>query len=215
MRRTGRGPWARGLSCRAARRLRPVCGYSLVEMLVVIGIVAVAVVVAVPGLGQAADAADAAGAARYLAAIVARARLEAARRQAAVALRFGAGIDDPPFTLVLDGDGDGVTAADVAAGVDPAMRPADQVSWHFRRARLTIARSAPGIEGSAALAAGDDPVQFGAARQVTLTPLGTATSGTVYISSRAGALWAVRIAGVTGRSRVLRLQPGTAQWVAE
>ncbi|MEZ5421451.1 MAG: hypothetical protein R2708_29500, partial [Vicinamibacterales bacterium] len=85
-------------------------------MRVVLGLVCLVLTAALPALGPAADAADAAAAARYLAAVVTRARMEAARRQCDVAVRFSS---EPPvtFTVVVDGDGDGVNAADIASGV--------------------------------------------------------------------------------------------------
>jgi hypothetical protein len=116
------------------------------------------------------------------------------------------------FAVVVDGDGDGVSAADVAAGVDPVFRAADLLETHFPRARFGVAGGVPAIDETRMLTSSDDPIRLGAADQLTLGPLGTATSGTVYIASRAGVQFAVRIAGVTGRARVLRYHPGVRAW---
>lgn len=187
-------------------------GYSLVELLIVVTTLAVAGAIGVPSLVAAADAADGAAATRYLTAVIARARSDAARRQATVALRFDGPGDDPAFAVVVDGDGDGVSPADVASGIDWVARPADRLSAHFSRARLGIAAAAPGIEGGAPIAPADDPVQVGVLRQLSVTAIGTATSGTLYVRSRRGAQFAVRIGGVTGRARALRFVPGLATW---
>lgn len=189
----------------------PARGYSFVEMLVVLVVTSVALAMAVPVLDRAADAADAAAAARYVASIVARARFDAARQQRARAVRFSRG-STVAFTVAADGDGDGVSAADVAAGVDPIVRAADTLGDHFPRARFGVAGAIPAIDEARLLTSADDPIRFGSADQLTLGPLGTATSGTVYIASRAGAQFAVRIAGVTGRARVLRYDPGPRSW---
>lgn len=201
---------ARG-SRRGTRSGRRPAGYTLVELVVVVGLVCAVLTAAVPAFDAAADAADAYGAARYLAGVVARARLEAARSQRTVAVRFSRG-GPVTFTVVIDGDGDGVRADDIAAGIDRAMRGADRLEDHFPRVRFGISGPVPGIDDARGLTAADDPVRFGAADQVTLTPVGTATGGTAYLTSRAGVQFAVRVSGVTGRARVLRYDHGRAAW---
>lgn len=181
------------------------------ELLVVVSLVAVVGAATASLASRMADTADAASAARYLASVVAQARLDAVRRQRTVALRFER-TTPPSFTRVLDGDGDGVTAADVGAGIDRALGPADRLEDHFTRARLGIGAAMPGIDGAPPLAAGDDPIRLGAANQLSLSPLGSATSGTLYIVSGGGTQFAVRVAGATGRARVMRYDKGGAVW---
>jgi type II secretory pathway pseudopilin PulG len=201
---------------RGPRRGRPggdPSGYSLVELLLVLGTVGIVLAIAVPVLERAADTADAAAAARYVAGVVARARFDAARAQRARAVRFSP-MPGAVFTVVADGDGDGVNAADVTTGIDPVVRVADRLADHFPRARFGLAGAMPAIDEAGLLSSDDDPIRLGSADQLTLSPLGTATSGTLYIASRAGAQFAVRVAGVTGRARVLRYDPGTRAWRA-
>ena len=71
-----------------------------------------------------------------------------------------------------------------------------------------------GIAGGGAMPAGADPVQLGVADTLTFSPLGTATSGTIYLRSREGRQYAVRVLGATGRTRVLEFRPETASWTA-
>lgn len=186
-------------------------GYTLVELVVVVGVVCALLTAAVPAFDAAADTAEAAGAARYLASVVARARLDAARGQRTVAVRF-ARAAPVTFTVIVDGDGDGVRADDIAAGIDRPTRAADRLEDHFPRVRFGISGPVPGIDGAQGLTAADDPIRFGVADQLTLTPVGTATGGTAYLTSRAGVQFAVRISGVTGRARVLRYDHGRAAW---
>ena len=77
-------------------------GYTLVELVVVVGVVCALLTAAVPAFDAAADTAEAAGAARYLASVVARARLDAARGQRTVAVRF-ARAAPVTFTVIVDG----------------------------------------------------------------------------------------------------------------
>jgi prepilin-type N-terminal cleavage/methylation domain-containing protein len=188
-------------------------GFSLVELLIVMVLAGALAAMALPVFVHASDAAEATAAARHIAALVARARFEAARRNRTVAIRFDGSGADAMFTIVADGDGDGVSDEDIAAGVDAAIRPADRLSHHFKGARFAVAGAIAGIDGGAALTAADDPIRLGPARQLSLSPIGTASSGTVYIASGRGVQLAVRIAGVTGRVRVLRYVPGDERWV--
>ena len=59
-----------------------------------------------------------------------------------------------------------------------------------------------------------DPVRFGRGDILTFSPLGTASSGTLYLrASRSGEQYAVRVLGVTGRVRVLRFESAAGTWI--
>lgn len=186
-------------------------GATLAELVAVLGVVGVVLAIAVPVLSRIADAADAAAAARYMAAAFARTRLDAARQQRVLAVRFDR-TTPVAFVRYADGDGDGVSAADIAAGIDRPASPPDRLGDHFARVRFGIALSLPAIDAAGRLGPGDDPVRLGVADQWSVSPVGTATSGTLYIASRGGAQFAVRIAGVTGRARVLQYDRGSDAW---
>lgn len=192
-------------------RARGSAGFSLVESLVVVSLVAVVLAMAVPVFDHAADTADAAGAARFLAGRIGLTRLDAARRQRTVALRVGRAA---PFLIdrIVDGDGDGISAADVADGTDAVEGAPDALAVHFPRARVALAIDVPGIDDGRPLRAGDDPLRLGVTDQVSVSPAGTSTSGTIYVASRAGTQFAVRLAGVTGRARVFRFDAGAGTW---
>lgn len=150
-------------------------------------------------------------AARYLAAVFQRARTEALRRNVHVAVRFGAAADDFAFTRVVDGNGDGVRQADVAAGVDRVEGSPDRLVAHFGvgpRVRAGV----PSPDEGARVAAGADPIQVGRARLVSFSPLGTCTSGTIYVAGRDGIQAAVRLFGATGRMRVLWWDERNHRW---
>ena len=70
--------------------------------------------------------------------------------------------------------------------------------------------------GARTPAAGErDPIRIGSSQIVTFTPIGTATSGTVYLHGRGVTQYAVRVLGVTGRTRVMRFDPGAGEWIAK
>lgn len=186
-------------------------GFSLAEVLVVAGLAAALLVAGVPVVGRAADVAEATAAARWLAGRIAAVRAEAARRQRTYAVRFTSATP-VAFEVVVDGDGDGVTAADISSGADPVVMPADRLDVHFPRVRFGIVGPVPAIDDTGMLGDGDDPVRFGANDQLSLAPSGTASGGTAYLVSRGGVQLAVRISGVTGRARVLRYERGAGVW---
>jgi type II secretory pathway pseudopilin PulG len=161
-----------------------------VEALIVTALVAGAAAMSVPVWSNAVDAAEANAAARHIAGLIARARFEAARRCRVVALRFAETAGETTFSLVVDGDADGVGAADWprASMSDSSARPAVR---SLRRGQIR-GRAMPAIDGASILTALDAPIRLGTAQQVSLGPLGTATSS-LYIASRRG-VRAVRIA---------------------
>ena len=48
---------------------------------------------------------------------------------------------------------------------------------------------------------------------MSFSPLGTASSRTLYLRGADGSQYAVRVLGATGRTRVLRLVVSTGAWV--
>ena len=107
------------------------------------------------------------------------------------------------FSVFQDGNGDGVRTTDIQAGVDQLIESAVSIGEEFPGADIGVTPTSPAT----------DPVQIGAANLLTFTPLGTATSGTVYIRDREGTQWAVRVLGATGRTRVLRYDERTRAWL--
>ncbi|MEW6319884.1 MAG: GspH/FimT family pseudopilin [Acidobacteriota bacterium] len=154
-------------------------------------------------------------AARYLAGRFHAARLEAVRRNAAVALEISASRDDPAFRLIADGNGDGVRAADIASGIDPPLEPAEALTDRFPGVRFEVPFSLPEPDGSGRIEAGSDPLRFGSTAFIAFSPLGSATSGTAYLTDRSGRVLAVRILGATGRVRVLTFERHVGRWTEE
>jgi type II secretory pathway pseudopilin PulG len=204
-------------------------GWSLIELLVVLWLLAL-----VSGLGfsQVAGVLEHAremGAVRLLAARMRSARVEAVQRSRAVALQFVArdageageageapedGERNISFRLCMDGDGDGVRARDVDAGVDRPLGPWESLAQHFPGMSLGVALSAPGIEpGDAGIDEGGDPVRVGSANALTFGADGVGASGTVYLRSRRGRQFAVRVHGLTGRVRGFEYLATSRQWV--
>ena len=141
-------------------------------------------------------------AARFLAARLGLARTQAVARGAAVGLRFTENAQGFSFAAFQDGNGNGIRTADIEAGVDRQVEPSTSLFEQF-----------PGVDiGLSANSPATSALQLGQTSLLTFTPLGTATSGTVYVRDQSGSQWAVRILGATGRTRVLRYDPQAGDW---
>ena len=200
-------PWVRG-----------VAGFVLTELLLVLGLVSVAVGVAVPRISTGQSALQARAAVQYLVGRIMLARAQAVQMGAAVGLRFemvgGRGARDAGVRIgtYVDGDGDGVRSEDITTGMDRVLEPAEPLLARFPRVRFGLATGVPPVGGRATSEGTVRGVRLGGRDLLTMTPLGTATSGTIYLGSDGGAQYAVRIFGATARVTVLRFDARTADW---
>jgi Tfp pilus assembly protein FimT len=174
-----------------------------VELLFVAGLLVVLAGVGVPLLLGSLDRSRGVVAARYLGARAMQARTLAVARRASVALRFEPGPRGMSIAIYQDGNQNGVRTADINRQIDRQLEPPVRLSDNFPGVAFALTPDMPG----------SDPIQLGSSNILSFSPNGTATSGTVYIRSRDGTQWAVRVLGATGRTRVLRYVSGTREWV--
>jgi type II secretory pathway pseudopilin PulG len=191
------------------RRLVGSAGFSLLEVLFVTSLVATLAALSIPATAGALDEMRTAMAARYLEGRIMNARMTAIRRSTKVALRFEAVDDDHRFGEYVDGNGNGVRTSEIASGLDRQVAGPEVIASRFPGTMIGLHAGVPDVDGDRSTAS--DGVRIGSSRILTLGPDGTATSGTLYIRGRRGQ-FAVRILGVTGRTRVLRFHPATGQW---
>jgi len=173
-----------------------------VDVLFVVSLVAILSAVVVPQSLTAVDRIRAGVAARHLASRMATARAQAVMRSAHVAIRFEEGPSGISFRMFVDGNGNGVRTADIAADVDPPLDAPALLSDHF-----------PGVAIAVSGSAGTDAVRLGSSDLLSFTPLGTATTGSIYIRGRDGSQFAVRVLGTTGRTRIQRYIERTRTWI--
>ena len=154
----------------------------------------------VPQLTTGVERARASGAARYLAGRLALARSQAVGRSANVAVAFAAVGSTFTVAMYADGNGNGVRTADMSAGVDPLIEKGVRLSDLFPRVVLSL----------------NDPSDTSApttSALISFSPIGTASSRTLYLRGADGSRYAVRVLGATGRTRVLRYVASTGAWV--
>ena len=182
------------------RRRGEPAGWSLVELVMVIGVSLVVGALALAAFAPLGAGARAIGAARYLAALLQRGPGSKGRTAASAACastttdRELVSCASPMATPTA------CAAPRSPAGIDPVRGPRVRLADAFAGVRFAIVADVPAIDGGPAiLAAGADPVRLGSSI-LAFAPTGSATSGTLYLAS-ADRQFAVRILGATGRVR--------------
>jgi hypothetical protein len=110
-----------------------------------------------------------------------------------------------------DGNGNGVRTAEISAGIDRRLGPYERLGDKFPGVRFQLAPEAADADGHSGT--GSDGVRIGSPRLLTIGVDGTATSGTLYVRGRKGQ-YAVRVLGVTGRTRMLQYSAGDRTWLS-
>jgi Tfp pilus assembly protein FimT len=168
-------------------------------MMFVTAAVGVLAAAAVPQLTATIEHTRTIGAARYLAARLAFARSQAVARSANVAILLTMTGDTAVMAIYVDENGNGVRTRDIAGGIDRVTGTPVRLADLFPHVAVSL----------------NDPDNSLATTSVLMsfTPLGTASSGTVYLRGRDGSQYAVRVLGATGRARVLRYAATMRTWV--
>ena len=160
--------------------------------MLVCAIVAVVAAVAVPVSLAGVDRARGWAAARFVAARFVKARAQAVGRGASVAVRIEGERHETAVSSFADGNHTGVLTREIDEGIDPRLD-----------GPVPLAAVFPGVVIS------DDTM----IRLFSFSPDGTATSGSVYLLSRDGSHFAVRVLGVTARVRIERYVTARHEWV--
>jgi prepilin-type N-terminal cleavage/methylation domain-containing protein len=186
-------------------------GYSLIEVLVATTLLVIVMAMAVPMVLYSAEYSRVAGAARYLAARIAMVRMEALKRSTYVALRFEHEDGHYRFSTYIDGNGNGVRGSEVARQIDFPLARAEQLEDHFPGVTFGFSDDVLPVTSDEALVGGD-PIRIGRSDFLSFSPVGSATSGTLYVRGQGRQQFAVRIFGVTGRVSVLRFDFQNRRW---
>jgi prepilin-type N-terminal cleavage/methylation domain-containing protein len=184
-------------------------GFSLVEMLLVLGITLVLTTFAVPLTASVVDASRARQAATFAAVRLRFARQQAVARSASTGLVFDQIGSRWIIRICVDGNGNGLRRADLGSGKDTCPEGPLDVAVMFPGVQVAVDGTIQGPDGDAPSA---DPVRFGSSNLASFSPSGTCTGGSLFVRSAKGVQYAVRIAGVTGRLRILRYDTAARTW---
>jgi type II secretory pathway pseudopilin PulG len=189
----------------------PEGGSTLFELTLVLSILVIMATVAVPGTAQAIDSGRAREAAGFVASRLRQARQEAVTRTKQVAAVFDLRNGRWTFSMCEDGNHNGIRRADITAGIDRCTEGPHDIEQMFPGNRVFVDPTLSGPESSPA---SPDPVRFGASNMASFSPAGSCTPGTLFLRSRLGVQYAIRVGAATGRTRILRYDTGTRTWIA-
>jgi hypothetical protein len=195
----------------ALKRRADARGAALIDLIFTCGLLAVMAAIAIPSVQASRDRDAAVMAARHLAQQLVALRVEAIRRNRSIAMRFDAD-DLGRIASYVDGDGDGVLEHDIARGIDVRVGQDGHVEHYFAMVSVAVPVSIPAPDGHGTIAAHSDPVRIGNSNLLSFTPLGSSTSGTIYLAGHAGTQACVRVFGATGRVRVLVFDRASGAW---
>ena len=184
-------------------------GGSYVEVAIVMALLALLAGLATPTAAQAIDAGRARQAAGFIAARFRMARQLAVVRTAAIGLVFDLVGGRWTFRVCQDGNKNGIRRADVG-GVDACAEGPYDIETMFPGVSIAIDGSLPGPEGEPP---SSDPVRFGRSNIASFSYSGSCTAGTLYLQSARRQHYAVRVGNVSGRTRLLKFDPGTRKWL--
>lgn len=178
-------------------------GYSLLELLVALGIILVMAAVALPNLVGYREEAALFGAALRFRSEFMKARSIAISKNTQTAIRFETdetGI--PMYATYIDGNYNGVYAAEITAGIDTRIAGPFRLDAGQQGVAVGVLDNAPSPDGGSL---GVEPIRFGNSRMVSFSPLGTGTPGTFYLKNR-WTMAGVRVTGGSARVRIMILR---------
>jgi len=191
-------------------------GHTLAETAVALAVGGLVAVLALPSLGGVRARAQVHGACRELATRLRLTRSRAIAESRSLALVFDRDAKGWRCQLYADGDGDGVRSDDRANGTDPPIGSALRLGDRWEGVDLgfpALARMRKLPPQTGWLAAMDDPVVFGSTDVVSFSPLGDASSGSLYVSDGHGSGAAIVLYGPTARVRVYRYDAAREEWL--
>ena len=183
-------------------------GYSLLELLVVLGIILIMSAVALPNILGFRQEAALVGAAQGFKAQFMRARSVATSKNTQTAIRFETAADGTPmYSTYIDGNFNGVYSAEIAAGIDTRIAGPFRLDAGHAGVIVGVLPGAPAPDGGSL---GTEPIRFGNSRMVSFSPIGTGTPGTFYLRTKS-TMAGVRVTGGSARVRIMILR-GT-RWI--
>jgi hypothetical protein len=177
-------------------------GHTLVEVVLVLAMILVASSFLLPGLRAYSQEVHLMGAAQVFKGRFREAQSIAVRRNVETAIRFEEARDGTYYSVYVDGNGNGVLAADIDRGVDRRLQGPLRLDSGAPGVRVGINAGVRAIPPDSGTLDPSDPIRFGRSNMLSFSPMGTATPGTFYLAGES-AQAAVRVTPGTARVRIM------------
>jgi len=190
-------------------------GFTLTELMAVLALSGIILLITLPTLASMKSEGRVAAGARELAMTMHALRWKSVALSRNHGLLFDRSEHGWIWFVVRDGNGNGMRMAELRAGVDQTLSGPHRIEDRDKGIGFGFPTSGslpriPPRRG--AIGALDDPVKFGRSDLVSFSPLGSSSSGTVYITDGRHKLYAVVLFGPTARVRVWRFDTRQGEW---
>jgi Tfp pilus assembly protein FimT len=187
-------------------------GITLIEIIVVIAFIGIIALCAMPALAAYRRQASVIAAGNEMRSLLRAVRSRAIARGRNAGVKFVKSGNNWTYTLYDDGNGNGIYNADINKGIDRRYFGPALVMPQFQTAAIALLTKTIRDPDGAKLLPTDPALQFGTSTICSFSPVGSSTSGTIYISDGVDNLYAVRVYGATGKVRMLRYDAGLQKW---
>jgi prepilin-type N-terminal cleavage/methylation domain-containing protein len=186
-------------------------GYSLFELITVLAIIAIFSLVTLPRFLEVRKRAAIETAAGDVRAVFAFGRSQAIARGRNVGIKFLRFGDQWQYAFYEDGNANGIRNAEIVNGTDPLLRPYQTVLRGTGTGRIGLPKGpVPDPTGSGLIAASASPIRFNSSTICSFSPVGSATSGSVFLTDGSDTAGVVIVSGPTARVRLMMFNGG--QW---
>jgi prepilin-type N-terminal cleavage/methylation domain-containing protein len=190
-------------------------GVSLAELTVVLAILGLVFAMSVPALSEILAEESLGTASREVAAIINAARERAVFQCADVGVKWVANAGDLVLSVYQDGNGNGVTTADIKKGVDRLVAGPYWLGSRYPGITFSFVPGMNGADpGGAPIGNLSDPIRFGNSNICTFSPVGHASPGTVYLSNRKSRQAAVRVTPANAKIQIWTWHGKKLKWIA-
>ena len=176
-------------------------GHSLAELMLMLVVFTTLAAAALPRIAATVHEHRLRGAAFHLRGLLRQTRSRAVAEARYVAVVFEEVDGDPVFLVYGDGNGNGIRRRDIRSGAEERLREPYRLSETF-----------PGVRYGSLPAGADAPffpgLRIGRSKIVSFSPLGSSTTGTLFLSNQYGLVYAVVVFGSRGRVRIARYRGG-------
>ena len=194
-------------------RLSSLRGTSLLEISAVVALLGILFALGLPAMTEILAQEGLTWAAREVSGILTAARARAVFQGTDVGVKWLSQGGDLVLSVYQDGNGDGVTTADIKKGVDRLVAGPYFMRGKYPGITFSFVPGFDGLDpGGAPIGNLADPIRFGASNICTFSPLGKASPGTVYLSNEKSRQAAVRVTPSNGKIQIYVWRGKTLKW---